>query len=1255
MRCQGGIRTSRVGNDPRYRRRSVPPAAWPAVASVRPRLTYIATGLPPAERGAGRAADSPIPAARVHFQAEDVFRFLADWDTAFMILGGVQIPTEVLTAWEEGNLVLFTGAGISIPSPSGLPGFEDLALQVAQTVGSSLDPRSAEWSGQLDTFMDVLNEGEGVDVHRLVQGIVTRQGSKPNANHEALASIATQYPTRVVTTNYDLHLETALREHDRDLEVFRAPAMPLGQDFDGLVYLHGSAQDDPRRFVVTDRDFSAAYFHNAWATRFLERMFREYVVLFVGYSHADVVMKYLGLGLGPESRRYALTDDPDNITWRRLQITALEYPHKRHDLLTECLVEWSKLGRMGLLDHRQRIRELVAIPSAVSPDEESYLEASLVRPDRIRFFCQYATDKYWMEWAAKSESFKKLFDRSAEPDPVARELAEWFASRFALADDADTENPDDRPSAKAWTVFAEAGGVLSPPAWNSIASCLHAWDYPKDDEKKPRPAHVLRWLWVLMEQEQVGCQGDFLEYAVTWPEVSRDPELFLALLGYLMTPYLVPERGWGAAHIGVKTRSDLYWLDEAWKKVAPNLSTWAATLLPVAEVALLRHLNLEASLGHPRGFTWRRSAIQPHEQDRHRDPIDAVIDAVRDTAVAMWDTDEAFVSRIVERWLASGHDLMRRIAVHVTGARPGATPDEHVRFVLDHDLHAARGVSQEVLHLLGQAAPGAASDLVDQLVDAWKPETDDERDLYRAFSRLEPLERLEVENQNLRSTLEEVRSKLPPGLQGSPYPGMSSWMETGSGDGARPSTVEAFDKQVQENPEAAVQFVLSFEEQSFPRSGETSREDAILLLRDTVQHRATAGLDLWPHLDDYPELKDTVVAAWGHTKATDDAEAIMNILASIDLAPVLEHGVSQFFMYAARSGAPWEQYPATDQFIEHVWAACATDKVFKHGESRDWIGESINVPAGQAVDFWFEMFHRRWTAAGDEWRRLPEADRAFLERALADHTERGALALTHMAGRMHLLDAADSEWTRTHLLPLGDWATETVAEPFWWGFLSFSRWNRGLVAAGLLAGLIDTGKHLDRFDDDQARRWASLLAYIAIQATDPSPSVWVREMTVKTGAAHRVRWLQALEDALRDLDAQGRRDVWTEWLAEYWRRRTLADPVSLSPAEANTLATLATHIPNETFADAVTLVEATTAGFDSHAEAARHVPDQLIVTYPADVARFFIHLMSHTDESRERFWGSHHLEPKLKLLVAQSGDWTLLRDAALRLRIDLPK
>lgn len=1164
-----------------------------------------------------------------------------------MLLGGVQIPAEVITAWEERKLVIFTGAGISMAPPSDLPSFLSLAAQVAQTVQSPLDPGADEWKFQLDAFMDVVNEGEGVDVHRLVQSIVTKPGSQPNENHIALARIAAKYSTRVITTNYDLHLEAALAAHHKGrLDVFRAPAMPLGDDFDGLIYLHGSAEDDPRRLVVTDRDFSSAYFHSAWAARFLERMFRSYVVLFVGYSHSDVVMKYLGLGLGPESKRYVLTDNPDNAIWRRLHVTALDYPAGRHDVLTSCLVEWSKFGGMGLLDHRQRLRGLLSAASEPAPDEESYLEDSLRREDRVRFFCEFATDKYWLEWAAKREPFKKLFDRSTGPDPVTNELAEWFARSFALVDDA-AQELNERRSLSAWTVFAEAGGVLSAPVWNALGGGLLV-------AKSARPAHAMRWLWALMEQEQAGCNEDFLDYALEWSELGDDPELFLALLAHLMTPQLAPERGWGSARIGVKTRGGLYPMEQAWGKLAPDLAALAPTLFPVAEGALLKHLNLEARVGSPRGFNRHRSAIQQHIQDRHRDPIDAVIDAVRDTAVALWNSDAAYVQRLIERWFISDHVLMRRIAVHVAGEQPALSGDEVIRLVLDRGLATANDVAQEVLHLLGKTAATADSDLVDRLVDAWAPATEDEDDLYRAFSRLEWLERNDVDNEQLRVSLADVRAKLPADLKGSPYPGMSSWMEIGSGGGIQPLTVEAFNERIKKNPEEAVRFVLSFEERSFPRSGETSREEAVTMLRDTVQERAGAGLELWPYLTGHPGLQGTVIAAWGHAKVSDDAEAIMAIMAGLDLEPVL-HGVNQFFMYADRSGgAAWETLATTEQFMAHVWDACATDHPYESdGDQRDWLSKTINVPAGLLLEFWFEMFRRRWAVAGDDWHGLSATDRAFLERALADRTERGALALTQMAGRLHLLDAADSSWCRSNLLPLSSWADERTAEPFWWGVLSFARWNSGLVAAGLLAGLLETAKYLDRFQEDQARRWASLLASIAVQCEDPAASSWVGKMAARSGSDSRLHWLDAIEEIVKSLDEPGRVAVWSDWLADYWRRRTLSDPVALSQDEANALASLAPHFPAASFGEAVTLVEATPAGFNSHADSAEYVSEKLIETHSAEVGRYFIHLMRNTDASPGRFWGGRDLAPKLECLVAQPGEWNALRDAALRLHINL--
>lgn len=166
----------------------------------------------------------------------------------------------MLTAHEEGRLVIFTGAGISMDPPSDLPSFPGLAGTISRKLNLGDDPESSDFLTPLDAYLGELNERDDVDVHRLVKGIVTASTSSPNANHQSLGRIATQGTVRVVTTNYDLHLETTLREHDGNLEVFHAPALPMGDNFDGLVYLHGSAAGPADRLVVTDRDFSGAYF-----------------------------------------------------------------------------------------------------------------------------------------------------------------------------------------------------------------------------------------------------------------------------------------------------------------------------------------------------------------------------------------------------------------------------------------------------------------------------------------------------------------------------------------------------------------------------------------------------------------------------------------------------------------------------------------------------------------------------------------------------------------------------------------------------------------------------------------------------------------------------------------------------------------------------------------------------------------------------------------------------------------------------------
>ena len=120
----------------------------------------------------------------------------------------------------------------------------------------------------------MLGEIEGdVDVHLRVRDLIGRAESQPNELHGAIVGLATASPTpRIVTTNYDRHLSTLLPS---GIDEFEAPALPRGNDFRGLVYVHGSVRQHPSRLVVTKADFGRAYLSDGWAAPFLGRLFGE--------------------------------------------------------------------------------------------------------------------------------------------------------------------------------------------------------------------------------------------------------------------------------------------------------------------------------------------------------------------------------------------------------------------------------------------------------------------------------------------------------------------------------------------------------------------------------------------------------------------------------------------------------------------------------------------------------------------------------------------------------------------------------------------------------------------------------------------------------------------------------------------------------------------------------------------------------------------------------------------------------------------
>ncbi|MBI3965799.1 MAG: SIR2 family protein [Chloroflexi bacterium] len=249
---------------------------------------------------------------------------------------------------------------------------------------------------------------------------------------------------RLVTTNFDQHFtmaatETFARPFGQPPATYHAPALPLGDRFNGIVYLHGCVEQDPDELILTDRDFGRAYLTEGWARRFLQSMFTKFTVLFVGYSHTDPVIYHLARALPPESTsRFVLVGEPNAeelARWNQLGIAVVRFAigqgTERYAALPSTIEDWGNRISEAYRGREQQIGRIVAVSAELDPTDNSYLEWALSDTATVKFFTARAKGTYWLQWADQRGYLNPLFLPGATLDDREKLLAEWFSREFA--------------------------------------------------------------------------------------------------------------------------------------------------------------------------------------------------------------------------------------------------------------------------------------------------------------------------------------------------------------------------------------------------------------------------------------------------------------------------------------------------------------------------------------------------------------------------------------------------------------------------------------------------------------------------------------------------------------------------------------------------------------------------------------------------------------------------------------------------------
>lgn len=1078
-------------------------------------------------------------------------------------LGNLDFDDRVLEAIRDGQFVVFAGAGVSMGPPSNLDSFCTLAQKIAHNTG--LTPEIP-----LDRFLGVLKH-QGVAVHQRAVEMLSPEGSAPNDLHRDLIRLFDAADRiKLVTTNFDLHFETAAQEvYGSSPEVYRAPALPLGYGFHGIVHVHG-ALPHASSVVLTDADFGRAYLTEGWARRFLVDVFRTHTVLFVGYRHDDVVMNYLARALPAvgSARRYALTETDGN--WNLLGIQPIRFVKgEGAEAFRELYQGVAKLAERcarGTLDWQSRMLELVGRAPPVDPELVGEIEQALKDASTCRLFTDVARDVSWPRWLDGRKHLEGLF-RPGELSEREGQLAFWLAKHYAI-DHFD----------ECFELIAGHGLQLNPALWFALGRELGL-----EKNKLIEPSTLRRWILLLLGSAPEMADRNVFMWLADRCEalglVNEALSLFLQMCVHkfeLKRGYSRREseddEGRSRLLAECSLQIDHWSLSEVYEnQIKPHIAEVARPLLFGLIHRFERmHADLTAWSGARDqwdSMSYRRSAIEPHEQDRYPEASDVLIDAARDAVEWLGENDPPQLDATIEYLSSSQLPLLRRLAVHAVASHAGKSADERLAWVRlhvgvdtlaeHHEVHRLAALNYPV------ATDGARQALIDAIVATpiGDAENRSAEELAQRF-QFDWLSWLLVAKPGCvlaEAVLAPIRERFPQWIV-SEHPDLTHWMGLMGWVGSK--SPWSTDQLVAHPPGEQLDALMEFRGTDFDGP---SREGLLSAVRDAAKSVPDWGFQLVTELEQRALWSSDL---WSATlRGFQDAELdskqwrrLLEAVARNDLHTEHARDIADALLRLVKDGGkPFasELLEIANPIAEHLWIALDPDDDADF--ENDWLTRAINQPGGVLVEYWLAALSLTLKGKkGADW-AMPAYYRERFTEAILDPTSKGAYARSLLASQAAFLFQLDEAWVREHLIPLFQDVDSRIFGQAWHGFLAWGRLYPPLVdgllpafMAAVARAPVDLPGHRERLIEFYA-------ALCVFHVDDPLQQL-LPNFFQRGAEEDRTTFASQIERILRQLDPSGIDKVWEGWLCRYWQERLQGVLAPLAPGECREMVKWVPHL-----------------------------------------------------------------------------------------------
>ena len=647
-----------------------------------------------------------------------------------LVAKGPIIPVHLMNELDSGRAVFFCGAGVSAGPGSELPGFAGLVKHVyaenhmrpdvVEREALDCDEQNPDRRRpNFDKALGLLEKPGRLGTQALRRTVIECLSASPTGPlgiHEALIELSrSEQGVRLITTNFDNRFVETEKLDERLVDAAPKLPVPKPHSWSSLVHLHGRIlpNDDGSNLILTAADFGRAYLTEQWAARFVTELFREFIVVFVGYSISDPVMSYIIDALAAERAKgarfttaYAFADHDGTDTgcqkardgWLAKNVEPILYDKQDdHRLLGDTLAEWVRI-RNDPYQVRSRIalNEMSKLPAGPNDPVVERVTWALQDPvaaqalasappvvdeddfPKIEGWLEAFAEKGLLRCAAadanpgagdQNSAFMWLVDggfQSRNPqtlDMTRRHLARWMACHLHV------------PQLLAWVL--RTGGHLHPGLRQEIQARLA----DRDSSIPPR----LRLLWTVLSNHKPTDYWRYLwtvdHYSAAVSESERqriEDEAIQSIAPQLVVhPGPAPRLAWqqysrekpkpirpidACGHLKLMSGSEDSWHQlEGILKDTSVLSRHAETLTDYLDQALtLMEDDDDAYFDS----SFYRPSIAAHEQNRDRDTWSHLIDLVRDSYCALTTISSVRGDNLLRRWVLSSRLLFKRLALH---------------------------------------------------------------------------------------------------------------------------------------------------------------------------------------------------------------------------------------------------------------------------------------------------------------------------------------------------------------------------------------------------------------------------------------------------------------------------------------------------------------------------------------------------------------------------------------------------------------